>query len=110
VPRARQAHRGQTRHGTLAGPSGSRRPRGSARGTRTRGHLGPSRTTLPAPETIPAPRRSMSTTAMRIGIDLGGTKIEAVALGESGLEVARLRVRTPREDYAGTVRAIADLV
>jgi fructokinase len=47
---------------------------------------------------------------MRIGIDLGGTKIEGVALDESGDELARLRVPTPREDYDGTIRAIVEVV
>ncbi len=47
---------------------------------------------------------------MRIGIDLGGTKIEALAIDSAGLEVARYRMDTPREDYEGTVRAIAGLV
>ena len=47
---------------------------------------------------------------MRIGIDLGGTKIEAVALDRTGREVARLRIRTPKDDYAATIHAITDLV
>jgi fructokinase len=47
---------------------------------------------------------------MRIGIDLGGTKIEALAIADDGRELARRRVQTPREDYDGTLRAIADLV
>ena len=46
----------------------------------------------------------------RIGVDLGGTKIEAVALEAGGREAFRKRVPTPRGDYAGTVRAIAGLV
>ena len=37
---------------------------------------------------------------MRIGIDLGGTKIEGIALDEGGREVARQRVATPQGDYA----------
>jgi len=47
---------------------------------------------------------------MRIGIDLGGTKIEAAALGTQGEIVLRRRVATPKGDYAGTVAAIAGLV
>ncbi len=47
---------------------------------------------------------------MRIGIDLGGTKIEALALGADGEELGRIRVATPRDDYAGTVNTIARLV
>jgi fructokinase len=46
---------------------------------------------------------------MRIGIDLGGTKIEGIALRGSD-EVARLRVRTPRDNYPGTIEAVAGLV
>lgn len=47
---------------------------------------------------------------MRIGIDLGGTKIEAIALDEQGAEHNRIRVATPRGDYDGTVSAIKGLV
>jgi fructokinase len=47
---------------------------------------------------------------MRIGIDLGGTKIEAIALGTAGETLARRRVATPRGDYAGTLDAVAGLV
>jgi predicted NBD/HSP70 family sugar kinase len=46
----------------------------------------------------------------RIGVDLGGTKIEAIALDRGGREVFRKRVPTPRGDYAGTVSAIERLV
>lgn len=47
---------------------------------------------------------------MRIGVDLGGTKIEALLLDEAGRELQRVRVSTPQQDYAGTVEAIAGLV
>lgn len=47
---------------------------------------------------------------VRIGIDLGGTKIEGVALQASGAELARLRIPTPREDYDGTLAAIGSVV
>ncbi len=47
---------------------------------------------------------------MRIGIDLGGTKIEGVALGADGSERARRRVPAPRGDYDATLRAIAAVV
>lgn len=47
---------------------------------------------------------------IRLGIDLGGTKIEALALTPDGQECFRRRVPTPQGDYDGTVRAIADLV
>ena len=46
---------------------------------------------------------------MRIGIDLGGTKIEGIALGDDGAARRRARIPTPRE-YTGTVQAIAALV
>ena len=47
---------------------------------------------------------------MRLGIDLGGTKIEVAALGADGSELLRRRVPTPRGDYAATVEAVAGLV
>jgi fructokinase len=46
----------------------------------------------------------------RIGIDLGGTKIEGIALGHDGTIAARQRVATPAGDYPATVAAIRDLV
>ena len=46
----------------------------------------------------------------RIGIDLGGTKIEIVALDPAGAESFRKRIATPRGDYEGTIAAIASLV
>ena len=47
---------------------------------------------------------------MRIGVDVGGTKIEAIALDAASRELARRRIDTPKGDYAGTVSAIAALV
>jgi len=47
---------------------------------------------------------------MRFGIDLGGTKIEILALDDAGSEVLRRRCHTPKGDYTGTVNAITDLV
>ena len=47
---------------------------------------------------------------MRLGIDLGGTKIEIVALDDSGRERLRRRVAAPRDDYAATLDAIVELV
>lgn len=47
---------------------------------------------------------------MRIGIDLGGTKIEGILLDEDGVERARRRVPTPRNDYPATVEAVAAVV
>ncbi|MGH9884058.1 MAG: ROK family protein [bacterium] len=46
---------------------------------------------------------------MRVGVDLGGTKIEAIALADSGEIVARERAPTPRS-YDGTIHVIASLV
>ena len=50
------------------------------------------------------------TATMRIGIDLGGTKIEGVALDAGGAMLARRRVSTPAHDYREIVRTIAGLV
>src|SRR5215469_12703891 len=47
---------------------------------------------------------------MRIGVDLGGTKTEALALDDNGHELRRVRVPTPPQDYPATVRTIAELV
>lgn len=47
---------------------------------------------------------------MRIGIDLGGTKIEGVALDRDGHEAGRKRMATPRGDYDATLQAIASIV
>lgn len=47
---------------------------------------------------------------MRIGVDVGGTKLEVIAIEPSGREVLRRRVPTPRGSYAGTIDAIATLV
>ena len=47
---------------------------------------------------------------VRIGIDLGGTKIEGLALDEAGAEIARLRIPSPQHDYAATVQAIVSVV
>jgi fructokinase len=47
---------------------------------------------------------------LRIGIDLGGTKIEVIALDGEHAVRARRRADTPKHDYAGTLRTIAELV
>lgn len=47
---------------------------------------------------------------MKIGVDLGGTKIEVIALADDGRERYRQRIPTPRHDYEGTLKAIADLI
>ena len=51
-----------------------------------------------------------ATGRVRIGVDFGGTKIEAIALDGNGLELARQRMPTPRHNYAGTLQLITDLV
>jgi fructokinase len=47
---------------------------------------------------------------IRFGIDLGGTKIEIIALADDGRERLRRRVATPRDDYRGILNAVAQLV
>lgn len=47
---------------------------------------------------------------MRIGIDLGGTKTEVIALSEQGEQLFRHRLPTPRDDYHQTIETIARLV
>src|SRR4026207_1590298 len=47
---------------------------------------------------------------MHLGIDLGGTKIEIIALDQTGRERYRRRAATPRGSYEGTLTVIADLV
>ncbi len=47
---------------------------------------------------------------IRIGVDLGGTKIEIIALDEGGRSLLRKRIATPRDNYAATLAAVAGLV
>src|ERR1044071_7262373 len=47
---------------------------------------------------------------MRIGIDVGGTKIEGIVLDRAGAEIARVRVATPHQSYDAFLAAMADLV
>jgi fructokinase len=47
---------------------------------------------------------------IRLGIDLGGTKTEIIALGVDGRELLRRRVETPKEDYGGILETVARLV
>ena len=47
---------------------------------------------------------------VRFGIDLGGTKIEIIALDRDGAELLRRRIATPQGDYGATVAALAGLV
>src|SRR3989442_13597223 len=48
--------------------------------------------------------------SIRIGVDIGGTKIEALALDTAGREILRRRIPTPRGDYPATLAAVAGLV
>src|SRR5258707_5372553 len=57
---------------------------------------------------MPAPQANQE--HFRIGVDLGGSKIEFVALERDGKELHRHRVATRRFDYDATVRAVADAV
>ncbi len=43
---------------------------------------------------------------MRIGIDLGGTKTEVIALGDAGEQLYRHRLPTPRDDYRQTIETL----
>lgn len=52
----------------------------------------------------------MKNKGIRIGVDVGGTKIEALAIAPDGTELLRYRVPTPRGDYGATISAIAALV
>ncbi|WP_193763121.1 ROK family protein [Methylorubrum sp. Q1] len=53
---------------------------------------------------------ALASDRLRIGIDLGGTKIAGIALDAAGATRAETRVPTPRGDYAGTLDAIAGVV
>lgn len=52
----------------------------------------------------------MGMNKLRIGVDLGGTKIEAIVLDDDGVERCRKRVATPQGDYDGTLKTIQALV
>ena len=52
----------------------------------------------------------MQNDTMRLGIDLGGTKIEILALDLSGKEIYKQRAATPKGDYQATLECIRDLV
>lgn len=47
---------------------------------------------------------------MRIGIDLGGTKTEVIALADDGKQLYRHRLPTPKNDYQATIKNIVELV
>jgi len=52
----------------------------------------------------------MSAATIRFGIDLGGTKIEIIALDQGGKELLRRRVPTPKADYRAALDAVAALI
>jgi fructokinase len=60
--------------------------------------------------TLRAKAITMDHNRIRLGIDLGGTKIEIVALDPQGTELLRRRIPTPRGEYAATLGALAHLV
>ena len=47
---------------------------------------------------------------LRIGLDLGGSKIEGILLSPDATVMARYRIATPRDDYAATIATIVDLI
>ena len=47
---------------------------------------------------------------MRLGIDLGGTKVEIIAMGDDGEILTRRRIPTPKQDYQQAIQAIVELV
>ena len=47
---------------------------------------------------------------MRIGVDIGGTKIEAIVLGPNGIELVRKRVASPQGNYGATLASVKNLV
>ncbi|MEM7271419.1 MAG: ROK family protein, partial [Pseudomonadota bacterium] len=49
-------------------------------------------------------------TRIRLGVDLGGTKIECVAMAADGAIIARRRTPTPQSDYQATIDAIVTLI
>lgn len=55
-------------------------------------------------------RKHMKNSRIRFGIDLGGTKIELIALDAVGEEIWRRREATPRGDYRGTLEVMRQLV
>ena len=48
---------------------------------------------------------------MKIGVDWGGTKIEAISIDSvTGKEINRIRIESPKDDYEKIIRAVADLI
>ena len=56
------------------------------------------------------PAAASVSSAVRLGIDLGGTKIEIAAFMPDGAELLRRRIATPKGTYAGTIAALVELV
>jgi len=56
------------------------------------------------------PQSARERPPLRLGIDLGGTKIEGRVLGPGGEEIARTRILAPQGDYAASVAALVDVV
>src|SRR5262245_41798084 len=54
-------------------------------------------------------KTSVDQDGLRIGLDLGGSKIEGILMGPGATELARYRIPTPRCDYAATIVALVDL-
>src|SRR5215475_11825709 len=57
---------------------------------------------------MPNPQFHAGQERLRIGVDLGGTKIEFIVLGSDGRELNKHRIPTPRGDYDRTVRAVKE--
>lgn len=55
-------------------------------------------------------RQHVNSSKLRMGIDLGGTKIAALVLDDGGAEFARDRIPTPAGDYTATLQCLAGLV
>lgn len=59
---------------------------------------------------MPSSPHAAASPGLALGVDLGGTKIEVIALDGEGAELLRQRVPTPQGDYAATLKAVAALV
>ena len=55
-------------------------------------------------------RRGAYNLPVRIGVDLGGTEIEGIALAGDGAELSRHRIPTPRDSYEAAIEAIASVI
>jgi fructokinase len=52
----------------------------------------------------------MTAKPLRLGVDLGGTKIEAVVLDAAGATLVQQRIAAPQGDYGATIEALAGLI